>query len=144
MNTKLNTTTYLIGIDPGMKNGFAIFDRKEQKLIEVTTLPLFRLFSHIASVSELEPQILIENPFSWIPFKNKNNSTMSVLQGAGAIKQTYRHITEYLDDMKLVYTPTKIQGNYKKLTSKIFQQITGWTERTDEHGRDAAMIVYKR
>ena len=31
-----------------------------------------------------------------------------------------------------------------KLSAEQFRRITGWTEQTNEHGRDAAMLVFGR
>lgn len=138
---------FLIGIDPGINNGIAIYSKKTRKLESVGTLPLFQIFQAF-----LDPKIFlikshiavyIENPNTWLPFKG-TKSDNSRLQGAGAVKQTYKHITEFLDFHKIPYTPVKLQGGLKKTKSDTFKNITGYLKPTNEHGRDAAFLVWNR
>jgi hypothetical protein len=134
---------YAIGIDPGMNNGFAIYDRQLAQITHCTCLPLHVLFDTLKSWQKNGIEVFIENPNTWISFGSKKKSDAR-LQGAGAVKQTYRHIVEFLDDYEIAYTPTKLQGNLKKVSRDYFAKITGYTDKTNEHGRDAAMIVFKR
>ena len=34
------------------------------------------------------------------------------------------------------------KNNKTKMTAEAFERMTGWKGRTNEHGRDAAMLVY--
>jgi hypothetical protein len=140
---RLASYRYAIGIDPGMNNGFAIYDRQLAEITHCTSLPLHVLFDTLKSWQKNEIEVFIENPNTWIGFKGKKADNAR-LQGAGAVKQTYRHIVEFLEDYGIPYTPTKLQGNLKKVSRDYFAKVTGYTDRTNEHARDAAMIVFKR
>lgn len=140
---RLASYRYAIGIDPGMNNGFAIYDRQLAEITHCTSLPLHVLFDTLKSWQKNDIEVFIENPNTWIGFKGKKADNAR-LQGAGAVKQTYRHIVEFLDDYAIPYTPTKLQGNLKKVSRDYFSKVTGYNDRTNEHARDAAMIVFKR
>lgn len=132
---------YAIGIDPGIKNGIAIYCRQEKQLVAVNTLPLHELFEVLRSYAKLA-EVYIENPNTYVPFKGVQQGAR--LQGAGAVKQTYKHIIHFLEAFEMPYKPTKLQGTFKKIPADKFQQITGFNGKTNEHGRDAAMIAFRR
>jgi hypothetical protein len=138
---------YLIGIDPGIVNGFALYDRTSKTLWSVSSLKLHELFAELSKelksgITYSPFHVFIEDPHTWHNFSGM--ADYSRLQGAGAVKQTYKHIIEFLEANSIPYTPTKLQGNMKKLKAEQFKQITGWDKPTNEHGRDAAMIVFGR
>lgn len=136
---------HLIGIDPGMNCGWAETNTNG-KLIVIKTIKLWQLMIYLYSLPKPFKEIVvirIEDPNTWIPFKGQKHNA-SRLQGVGGVKQTYKHIIEFLEDNGFEYENTRIQGNYKKLTSAKFKQITGWNKPTNEHGRDAAMLVWDR
>ncbi len=136
---------HLIGIDPGMNCGWAETNTNG-KLIVIKTVKLWKLITYLNSFTETFKEnviIRIEDPNTWIPFKGQKHNACR-LQGVGGVKQTYKHIIEFLEDNGFEYQNTRIQGNYKKMTSLKFKQITGWDKPTNEHGRDAAMLVWNR
>lgn len=136
---------FAIGIDVGIINGFSVFDREFKKLVEVRSCKLFELFYELNFwyVKEIvgDIEVFIENPNTWKPFGVVSKEK---LQGAGAVKQTYKHIVEFLYYRQIPYTPTKVQGNLKKLNRATFEKITKWDRVTNEHARDSAMIVFNR
>ena len=134
---------YAIGIDPGVNCGFAIYDRQLAELTHCCSLPLHELFDTLKAWSGNGIEVFIENPNTWVQFKGKKTMD-SRLQGAGAVKQSYRHIVEFLQDYSIAFKPTKLQGNMKKVSHDYFVKLTGFDGKTNEHGRDAAMIVFKR
>ena len=134
-------TRYAIGIDPGVHNGMAIYCRQEKQLVAVNSLPLHELFEVLKSYAKIS-EVFIENPNTYIPFKNTNQSAR--LQGAGAVKQTYKHITEFLEAHEIPFTATRLQGNIKKTDKATFQKLTGYLKPTNQHGRDAAFLCFQR
>jgi len=136
------TPDYVIGIDPGMNNGYAVWNPNTKQLESVCSVPLFRLFDFINQLNKIYTlKVRIENPNTWVPFKGTKQDN-SRLQGAGSVKQTYRHIIEFLEDQKIEYATVKLQGTMKKMKQDKFKQYTGWNKVTNEHGRDGAMLVY--
>lgn len=134
---------YLLGVDPGIISGISIYDREIKKLIVVTSCTLHELFDIIRLRKNEDIEVFIENPNTWIGFGNKKASD-SKLQGAGAVKQTYRHIIEFLNDNDIPFTPTKLQGTLKKVTHEYFVKLTAWDGKSNSHGRDAALMVFNK
>lgn len=138
---KKTQARFCIGIDVGIINGFSVWDRQFKKLEDVFSCQLWELFIYLDFYNDRDVEVFIENPNTWKPF---GISSKEKLQGAGAVKQTYKHIIEFLEFKKIPYTPTKIQGNLKKVNKVAFAKITQWGKVTNEHSRDAAMIVFNR
>ncbi len=132
----------IVGIDPGIKSGYAALNKSTHKLIEVQTLKLFELFEALNSCPKDRTTVYIENPNTYIPFGGKKIAAQQ--QGAGAVKQTFKHIIEFLEDRKLKYITTKLQGTLKKKKADWFKEQTGWEGSTNEHGRDAALLIWGR
>lgn len=132
----------LIGIDPGINCGVAVSENG--KLTHVTSMRLYELFEFMDSLNHSEIKVYIENPNTWRPHGKNAFIDTNRLQGAGGVKQTYKHIVEYLINKKINHVPTSISGTLKKLKSPTFVSYTGWEKKTNEHGRDAAMIIFNR
>jgi hypothetical protein len=137
---------YYVGIDPGIVCGLAFLKPHSQMLHSVRSCKLHELYTAIEIMSKTNSlMVFIENPNTFIPFKNVSKEFIEMRrQGAGAVKQTYKHIIEFLEANSIPYRPTRLQGNAKKMTAAKFKQITGWDGSSNEHGRDAAMLVYGR
>lgn len=71
------------------------------------------------------------------------------LQGAGSIKRDSKIWDDYLKDMnclsegRLTYEMIHPIKGGTKINSKLFKQITGITERTSEHARDAYLLIHE-
>ena len=48
----------------------------------------------------------------------------------------------FLDDEGISFLPIPMKKNRTKLTKAMFEKMTGWRKATNEHSRDAAMLVY--
>ena len=145
MASKETRELYAIGIDVGIVSGFAVFDRGEKRLIQVTSLKLFMLLERIrAWANNNEIRVYIENPNTYRRFKGNEKQNSAKMAGSGAVKQTYKHIVELLEYDKIPFTPVSVIGTLKKLDAETFAKYTKWEGKTNEHGRDAAMIVFNR
>jgi hypothetical protein len=134
---------FAIGIDPGIECGFAIFDRVEKKLIACKSMELWELFESLQQWKDNGIQVYIENPSTWLKFrKTTDKEAAQALQGAGAVKQSFKHITQYLDHLCIVYVTTKLQGTLKKVGKDKFALYTKWKGNSNQHGRDAALMVF--
>ena len=132
-----------IGIDPGQANGFAI---KKDGVLKLRTLKLYELFEEIDSIAGLRAEILvhIENPNLWTYFKNSTRAA-DRLQGAGSVKGTYSHITEFLEARGIDFVglrPDKNRNAYGEAKNReLFNKMTGYTGMCSTHARDAAMLI---
>jgi hypothetical protein len=67
------------------------------------------------------------------------------LQGAGSIKRDCTIWSEFLADLagvRVLAVPP--QAGATKWSAERFAKVTGWTSRTSEHARDAAMLLWGR
>ena len=64
------------------------------------------------------------------------------LQGAGSVKRDCVIWEEFLNDRKIPYMLIAPKNNSTKLSAESFKKITGYSGRTNEHTRDAAMLVF--
>jgi hypothetical protein len=65
-------------------------------------------------------------------------------QGAGSIKRDCSIWREFAAFYSIPMEVRRPQKGATKWSAEKFAQLTGWTGRTNEHGRDAAMLVFRR
>ena len=129
----------LIGIDPGVTTGVAVMDGA---LLSVESMTLVSAMMWIVSMAtSCQVKVYVEDARQRKWFGTKGRES---LQGAGSIKRDCQIWEEWLTlhDIKFEMVPPK--ANKTKLNAEQFRKLTGWTGRTNEHGRDAAMLVLWR
>lgn len=134
------TFNFIIGIDPGVNTGIAVWDYNKKKLIEVATIPI-----HMAM--ELVIGYNTGNCTALVRFEDARqrkwfgNAGREQLQGAGSIKRDCGIWEDFLKHHKIPFEAVAPKNNKTKLSQVVFKKMTGWETRTNEHGRDAAMLV---
>jgi hypothetical protein len=138
----------IIGIDPGVKTGVAVWDRDEQRLIAVRTLPIHRameLVKELVSICEVL-RIRVEDARKRVWYNDKRmaaKAARGLAMGAASVKRDCSIWEGFVTDMCPV--PLELvapKNNKTKVAPERFQQLTGWTGRTSDHSRDAAMLVF--
>jgi len=134
----------VIGIDPDSKaHGVAIY--RDGVLIELLELDLGMILKFI-KIMQLQKQEVIfsiedvlANDFVFIQKQTKNpNVNMSIARRVGRCQQAQHELMVILDYMGVNYVKHKPQkGNWAKNKAQ-FQQVTGWTGRSNEDTRAAA------
>jgi hypothetical protein len=136
---------YVIGVDPGTKTGFAVYDKEGKRLTIVCTLQIHEAFDALRKIDAVAKNcsfkifVRVEDARKRKWFGNGANAKQ---QGAGAIKIQCRQWEQFLLAEGISFemiAPAKIQT---KVDAKKFKMITGWAGRTSNHARDAAMMVY--
>ena len=130
----------VIGIDPGVHTGFALSDGG--KLIRVESMNAVEAEGCVMQCIEMYG---LSNVFvryedarmrQWFGSKG-----VEALQGAGSIKRDCSRWEEFLTHHNIPHSRVAPQANRTKLTAEQFKAITQWQGRTNEHARDAAMLV---
>lgn len=130
----------LIGIDPGVCTGFATAENG--KLLSVD--------SGMACEIEMQIDFLRESYDIFVYFEDARmrqwfgNSGREVLQGAGSVKRDCQRWEEWLILRNIPHCKIAPKNNRTKLNAAQFLKLTGWEKRTNEHSRDAAMLIFKR
>lgn len=143
---------YYIGIDPGVNTGVAVWDKKEKAFKYFSTTDFWELIEGIGSLGWTEEDkedhvVCIEDPNVNKPlFANKKGSTKSLIkiaQNVGSNKREASLLIDFFERNGIAFKalPPSRKG---KLSSEQFKAYTGYTGRTNEHVRDAAMLVFGR
>ena len=143
------TSRVLVGIDPGTHTGLAVWNGST--FTEVTSLPLH---AALLRVRDLRDRLGFKGNCIVVVFEDARlrkwygtstaRQDRARLQGAGSVKRDCSIWEEALTDWGIPFVAVAPKNNYTKMTAEAFRQLTGWTERTNEHGRDAAMLVWGR
>jgi hypothetical protein len=132
----------IVGIDPGVHTGFAIWSLEHEAFTDVRTLGITEAMTRVrlmCNAGSLHSVIFEDARLrKWFGAKGKE-----ALQGAGSIKRDSSIWEEFLIGLESIpFLPVSPEGKGVKYDAKAFQRITGWTGRTSEHARDAAMLVF--
>ena len=141
---------YIVGIDPGVNTGLAGWHKRKKKLTAVGTFPIHKAMetiqllhkevkaaAYVGEVLKLLVRVEDARKRKWFGAKGRE-----ALQGAGSIKRDCQIWEEYLKYYKIDYEMVAPKDNKTKLDAAQFKIITGWAQPTNEHGRDAAMLVF--
>ena len=133
----------IIGIDPGTRTGIAVWDKLHKCFKSVETVSIIRAFDIITQYAENGYLIHIRFEDARLR-KWYGNAGREKLQGAGSIKRDCSIWEEFCEHHELDFLaiPPVAQKGLTKLSAERFQKMTGWTQRTSEHSRDAGMLCY--
>lgn len=136
----------IIGIDPGKQTGIAVFHTATSELMIVETLDFWSAYEWAIKyyiTGDLK-QLVIEVPDTkhiW----QKPASTPKALQRQGVnVGSVIREAQLLADGIERWGVDVKRVNPRKKVDAKTFKDYTGWTGRTNQHERDAAMLCYRK
>lgn len=136
----MNKYFYIIGIDTGVNTGIAIWDRQTKKFYDLKTVPIHKAMEIVKDLScKQKCFIRVEDARQRTWFGKSGNEK---LQGAGSVKRDAKVWEDFLKDLGVDFEMVAPKNNKTKLDSRKFTLITGWKEKTNEHGRDAAMLCF--
>lgn len=135
-----------IGIDPGQHTGFAVWCRST-KALSCKTLDFWQVVKELEALKEDITQVRIEDP-------NLNRPTFSkgiqgarqrekISQNVGENKAHAKLLIAYCELLNIPVVPVKpTKHSRTKVKADAFKQMTGYTGKTSEHARDAALLVF--
>lgn len=134
-----------IGIDTGVHTGVAIYDSKTQKLETVTTMQIHNALWLVDRLSQERDDIQVRyedaRQRKWFGY-NSAQKDRARLQGAGSVKRDCQIWEDFLTERHIEHLAVAPKHNATKLEALTFRRLTGYEGKTNEHGRDAAMLVY--
>jgi len=133
---------YIIGIDPGVNTGIAVWDNKLRKLSYVSTNIAVYAEIHIMHFINNDCKTLVRYEDARLRTWFGKEKGTAQLQGAGSIKRDCQRWQEFLTHYEIPFEEVAPRNNRTKMTAKEFKMLTGWEGQTNEHGRDAAMLVF--
>lgn len=144
-----------MGIDPGQETGVALWDKKNQKFISISTMTFWRTIEWMYHWKESQAlhdillTVFLEDPTQnrpvWIRDGMEDRRHVKIAQDVGKNKRDAELIHEWCS-LQMVECKLLVPGknSQSKLTPESFKNITKYSGRTSQHGRDAAMLVYGR
>ena len=133
---------FYIGIDPGVNTGIARWNRVERKFEQIYTASIVQVMDDVKAMMFFGQDKFLFRIEDARKRKWFGNSGREQLQGAGSIKRDCQIWEEFLNHCKANYEFVAPKNNKTKLDSKRFKQLTKWEKQTNEHSRDAAMLVF--
>lgn len=130
----------LVGIDCGVNTGYARTD-EEGRLKIVNSMGIIEAMTCVASLEGVVSfKVYIEDARKRKWFTGGREKA----QGVGSVKRDCKIWEEFCEHHGFEYELVAPKHNKTKLDAESFKKLTGWTDRTNEHGRDAAMLIYGR
>ena len=136
----------LIGIDTGVHTGFAVaIDRGNGgELKQVTCLTITQAMHQVNELiiqhGKGSLQLIIEDARQRTWFTGGREKA----QGVGSVKRDAQIWEDWCNENQINFKMIHPKNNSTKYKADTFKKITGWTGRTNEHARDAAMLVFRR
>ena len=127
----------LIGIDCGVKTGYAVYDQIDKKLVAVETRTIISAMQQIRFLIDTVAEVRIEDARlrKWF-----GNAGKERLQGVGSVKRDSAIWEEFCEYYCIPYKLIHPKDNMTKTTAEYFRKLTGWEKRTSVHARDAAAL----
>lgn len=140
----------IVGIDPGVATGFAVWDSIARKLTRVESLAIHNALWEVEQIhrafGRIVPVIFEDaRQRTWFGHArdlNQQKYGAGVREGVGSVKRDAGIWEDFLEDNGVPYIARKPSSGATKWKADVFARTTGWTARTNEHGRDAALLVY--
>lgn len=144
----------LIGVDTGVHTGFAVaFDQgKGGQLHQVESLTITIAMSKVLELAgehgKENLMLFIEDARLRTWFGNADarqaKSGAGTREGVGSVKRDAQIWEQWCLEQGLKYKMIHPAANKTKTDAKYFLKLTGWAKRTNEHARDAAMLIFGR
>ena len=134
------TYDILIGIDPGVNTGVAVWDGekltycKSHNIVEAA-----QLVKEYADNYNIKVYFEDARQRHWF-----GSSGREKLMGAGSVRRDSQIWETICQVLNIPYQMVAPKDNTTKLSANMFKIYTGWKGTSNEHGRDAAMLVFKR
>lgn len=136
----------IVGIDPGVNTGFAVTDNGSFTDICTLTfteaqawcLNCIKCYREQGRTDTLE--LVIEDPRrQFVPYAQREPQR---IKGVGSVERDCKLWIEFCEFYEIPYRLVK-PGKYRKVDAKTFNMWTGWKDRTSEHARAAAMMIFE-
>ena len=137
-------TKLVVGIDPGVKTGLAIWDCVGEKFGLIGTFNIIECFADLIPLVNGGLIDLLRFEDSRLRKGYYGDNANLKQQGAGSIKRDSSIWQEFCEYHKIKFEAVSPQSQkgLTKWDAKRFKHVTGWTARTSEHARDAALLVW--
>lgn len=140
----------LVGIDPGVNTGFAVWNSVTRSFQELSTLPIDTALDRVRGIMGNHgdlggiKMLYFEDARlrKYLPRERNMSEYRGKLMGAGSIKRDCDIWEDFCKHCGIPYTAVPPRKGLTKWDADTFNKMTGWTGRTSNHARDAALLVW--
>lgn len=136
----------ILGLDPGTHTGWALWDTESFRFLDVRTFAIHEAFWELEQLQSdgLPPALVIMEDARLRKYfaqadQDEARAGAARREGAGAAKRDATIWDHYLTDRSIPFLKRKPQGT--KRSAVEFKRLAKWEHPTNEHGRDAGMLV---
>ena len=138
----------VVGIDTGMHTGLAVWDTTTRQFLDIRCSGIVDAMEYLRQLQYTRQIGLVvfedARKRKWIPRERDLAQMKGRAMGAGSVRRDSAIWEEWCDYHKIQHIATPPRQGLTKWTDESFRRITGYDRRTNEHGRDAAMLVFQR
>lgn len=138
----------VIGIDPGTTTGLAVWHCEERKFLTVESLTIIAALERVlewAKVAEVG-LVIFEDARKRTGAFGRADAKMAkygagIREGIGSVKRDCSIWEEFLHLKGIPFCAKKPASGTTKWDQATFKRMTGWVGLTNEHSRDAGVLV---
>ena len=138
----------VVGIDPGQNTGLAVWDTVSRAFLDIRCSGIVDAMRYLSELqSERQIGLLVfedARKRKWLPREKSLKEFKGRAMGAGSVRRDSAIWEEWCRTYAIPFVAVPPRPGLTKLSDIQFQGITGYDRRTNEHGRDAAMLVFGR
>ena len=138
----------VVGIDPGIHTGLAVWDTSSRQFLEIRTVGIVAAMEYLSEIRQDRGIGLLvfedARQRTWIPREKDIRQVKGRAMGAGSVKRDCSIWEEWCKAKGIQFIATRPKTGLTKLNDAYFRGLTGYDRRTNDHGRDAAMLVFQR
>lgn len=136
--------TIIVGIDPGAMTGIAAWNVEQLALTLVDSMSIHKAMKFVEA--EVPALVLFEDArkrrwFGKMDAEQRKYGA-AVREGAGSVKRDCSIWDDFLTDLQRPFVARHPTAGGTKWDAEKFRLLTKWPVRTNEHARDAALLVY--
>ncbi|WP_119054989.1 hypothetical protein [Acinetobacter colistiniresistens] len=137
-----------VGIDCGVKTGFAVATKGVLNRVE--TLTITKAMEAVKELHDQDPELVVRIEDArlrkWFGSADARQakSGAGIREGVGSVKRDCSIWEQFCREQGIKFDLVHPAANMTKTKDAYFKKITGWVGRTSEHSRDAAMLVHGR
>jgi len=129
-----------IGIDPGVKTGLAVM--VDSQLKHCSTSSFWSVMDYINTQNHEDLVVYIEKPDTKAVWHTGATSQAAKNRTAVNVGSIIREAELIIARLQALGIETHIIKPKGKVDKNKFEKITGWTKKTSQHARDAAMLLF--
>lgn len=133
----------VLGLDPGVNTGLAVY--RDGKLVELDTIEPYQIHNVWSSFYEAKFVVFEDSRLQshvWIPSQSKGVAA-NIARKIGMVDAWCYMIERGCELYDIPYMRVSPKAKGEKLNAEDFKRITGWTGKSNQHERDAAMVAWQ-